>query len=137
MEVKYKIGEKVKLILYETDSLNIKYEKIVEGTVVQVTDKIITIDNGIFKETYQLNQLIKENEIQPNDPYDLDEEIYIEDIIEDCITTLNRGKYGYLFNLNQVNTLKEKIGNEIEVENKNGVFRVKLCSAKDRLSSGW
>lgn len=126
MEVKYKIGEKVKLILYETDSLNIKYEKIVEGTVVQVTDKIITIDNGIFKETYQLNQLIKENEIQPNDPYDLDEEIYIEDIIEDCITTLNRGKYGYLFNLNQVNTLREKIGNEIEVENKNGVFRIKL-----------
>lgn len=126
MEVKYKIGEKVKLILYETDSLNIKYEKIVEGTVVQVTDKIITIDNGIFKETYQLNQLIKENEIQPNDPYDLDEEIYIEDIIEDCITTLNRGKYGYLFNLNQVNTLKEKIGNEIEVENKNGIFRIKL-----------
>ena len=137
MGVKYNIGEKVKLTLYETDSLNIKHEEIVEGTVVQATDKIITIDNGIFKETYQLNQLIKENEIQPNDPYDLDEEIYIEDIIEDCITTLNRGKYGYLFNLNQVNTLREKIGNEIEVENKNGVFRVKLCSAKDRLSSGW
>ena len=137
MGVKYNIGEKVKLTLYETDSLNIKHEEIVEGTVVQVTDKIITIDNGIFKETYQLNQLIKENEIQPNDLYDLDEETYIEDIIEDCITTLNRGKYGYLFNLNQVNTLREKIGNEIEVENKNGVFRVKLCSAKDRLSSGW
>lgn len=126
MGVKYNIGEKVKLTLYETDSLNIKHEEIVEGTVVQATDKIITIDNGIFKETYQLNQLIKENEIQPNDPYDLDEEIYIEDIIEDCITTLNKGKYGYLFNLNQVNTLREKIGNEIEVENKNGVFRVKL-----------
>lgn len=126
MEVKYKVGEKVKLTLYEIDNLNIKHEKIVEGAVVQVTDRIITIDNGIFKETYQLNQLIKENEIQPNDPYDLDEEIYIEDIIEDCITTLNRGKYGYLFNLNQVNTLREKIGNEIEVENKNGVFRIKL-----------
>lgn len=126
MKVKYKIGEKVKLTLYETDSLNIKHEEIIEGTVVQVTDKIITIDNGIFKETYQLNQLIKENEIQPKDLYDLDEETYIEDIIEDCITMLNRGKYGYLFDLEQINTLKEKIGNEIEVENKNGVFRVKL-----------
>lgn len=126
MKVKYKIGEKVKLTLYETDSLNIKHEEIIEGTVVQVTDKIITIDNGIFKETYQLNQLIKENEIQPNDLYDLDEETYIEDIIEDCITMLNRGKYGYLFDLEQVNTLKEKIDNEIEVENKNGIFRIKL-----------
>lgn len=126
MKVKYKIGEKVKLTLYETDSLNIKHEEIIEGTVVQVTDKIITIDNGIFKETYQLNQLIKENEIQPNDLYDLDEETYIEDIIEDCITMLNRGKYGYLFDLEQVNILKEKIDNEIEVENKNGIFRIKL-----------
>lgn len=126
MKVKYKIGEKIKLTLYETDSLNIKHEEIIEGTVVQVTDKIITIDNGIFKETYQLNQLIKENEIQPNDLYDLDEETYIEDIIEDCITMLNRGKYGYLFDLEQVNTLKEKIDNEIEVENKNGIFRIKL-----------
>lgn len=126
MKVKYKIGEKVKLTLYETDSLNIKHEEIIEGTVVQVTDKIITIDNGIFKETYQLNQLIKENEIQPNDLYDLDEETYIEDIIEDCITMLNRGKYGYLFDLEQVNILKEKIYDEIEVENKNGIFRIKL-----------
>lgn len=126
MKVKYKIGEKVKLTLYETDSLNIKHEEIIEGTVVQVTDKIITIDNGIFKETYQLNQLIKENEIQPKDLYDLDEETYIEDIIEDCITMLNRGKYGYLFDLEQVNILKEKIDNEIEVENKNGIFRIKL-----------
>ena len=67
MKTKYKVGEKVKLTLYETDSLNIKHEEIIEGTVVQVTDKIITIDNGIFKETYQLNQLIKEIEIQPND----------------------------------------------------------------------
>ncbi len=126
MKTKYKVGEKVKLTLYETDSLNIKHEEIIEGTVVQVTDKIITIDNGIFKETYQLNQLIKENEIQPNDLYDLDEETYIEDIIEDCITMLNRGKYGYLFSLEQVNILKEKIDSEIEVENKNGVFRIKL-----------
>lgn len=126
MKTKYKVGEKVKLTLYETDSLNIKHEEIIEGTVVQVTDKIITIDNGIFKETYQLNQLIKENEIQPNDLYDLDEETYIEDIIEDCITMLNRGKYGYLFSLEQVNILKEKIDSEIEVENKNGIFRVKL-----------
>ena len=126
MKTKYKVGEKDKLTLYETDSLNIKHEEIIEGTVVQVTDKIITIDNGIFKETYQLNQLIKENEIQPNDLYDLDEETYIEDIIEDCITMLNRGKYGYLFSLEQVNILKEKIDSEIEVENKNGIFRVKL-----------
>jgi hypothetical protein len=126
MEVKYNIGEKVELTIYETDSLNMQYEKTVEGKVVQITDKIITIDNGKFKETYQLSQLVKENEIQPSEPYELDEENYSEDIVEDCARVIKNGRYGYLFNLDQLKALQQIINEEIEVEDKKGILKIKL-----------
>lgn len=124
MEVKYKVGEKVKLTIYDIDSLNVRYEKVVEGKVTQITDKLITIDNGTFKETFQLSQLVKENEIQPSEPYDLDEENYAEDIVEDCIEALENGKCGYLFNADQLETLYQNIDYEVEVENKNGILKI-------------
>lgn len=124
MEVKYKIGENVKLTIYDVDSLNVRYEKVVEGKVTQITDKLITIDNGKFKETFKLSQLIKENEIQPSEPYDLDEENYAEDIVEDCIRALENGKCGYLFNADQLKALYQNIDYEIEVENKNGILKI-------------
>ena len=124
MEVKYKVGEKVKLTIYDIDSLNVRYEKIVEGKVSQITDKLITIDNGIFKETYQLSQLVKENKIQPSEPYELDEENYAEDIVEDCIEALANGKCGYLFNSDQLKDLYKKIGYEVAVESKNGILKI-------------
>ena len=119
MEVKYKVGEKVKLTIYDIDSLNVRYEKIVEGKVSQITDKLITIDNGTFKETYQLSQLVKENKIQPSEPYELDEENYAEDIVEDCIEALANGKCGYLFNSDQLKDLYKKIDYEVAVESSN------------------
>lgn len=124
MEVKYKVGEKVKLTIYDIDSLNVRYEKIVEGKVSQITDKLITIDNGIFKETYQLSQLVKENKIQPSEPYELDEENYTEDIVEDCIEALENGKCGYLFNSDQLKDLYKKIDYEVAVESKNGILKI-------------
>ena len=124
MEVKYKVGEKVKLTIYDIDSLNVRYEKIVEGKISQITDKLITIDNGIFKETYQLSQLVKENKIQPSEPYELDEENYAEDIVEDCIETLENGKCGYLFNSDQLKDLYKKIDYEVAVESKNGILKI-------------
>ena len=124
MEVKYKVGEKVKLTIYDIDSLNVRYEKIVEGKVSQITDKLITIDNGIFKETYQLSQLVKENKIQPSEPYELDEENYAEDIVEDCIEALENGKCGYLFNSDQLKDLYKKIDYEVAVESKNGISKI-------------
>lgn len=124
MEVKYKVGEKVKLTIYDIDSLNVRYEKIVEGKVSQITDKLITIDNGIFKETYQLSQLVKENKIQPSEPYELDEENYAEDIVEDCIEALENGKCGYLFNSDQLKDLYKKIDDEVAVESKNGILKI-------------
>lgn len=124
MEVKYKVGEKVKLIIYDIDSLNVRYEKIVEGKVSQITDKLITIDNGIFKETYKLSQLVKENKIQPSEPYELDEENYAEDIVEDCIEALANGKCGYLFNSDQLKDLYKKIDYEVAVESKNGILKI-------------
>lgn len=124
MEVKYKVGEKVKLTIYDIDSLNVRYEKIVEGKVSQITDKLITIDNGTFKETYQLNQLVKENKIQPSEPYELDEENYAEDIVEDCIEALANGKCGYLFNSDQLKDLYKKIDYEVAVESKNGILKI-------------
>lgn len=124
MEVKYKVGEKVKLTIYDIDSLNVRYEKIVEGKVSQITDKLITIDNGTFKETYQLSQLVKENKIQPSEPYELDEENYAEDIVEDCIEALANGKCGYLFNSDQLKDLYKKIDYEVVVESKNGILKI-------------
>ena len=124
MEVKYKVGEKVKLTIYDIDSLNVRYERIVEGKVSQITDKLITIDNGIFKETYQLSQLVKENKIQPSEPYELDEENYAEDIVEDCIEALANGKCGYLFNSDQLKDLYKKIDYEVAVESKNGILKI-------------
>lgn len=124
MEVKYKVGEKVKLTIYDIDSLNVRYEKIVEGKVSQITDKLITIDNGIFKETYQLSQLVKENKIQPSEPYELDEENYAEDIVEDCIEALENGKCGYLFNSDQLKDLYKKIDYEVAVGSKNGILKI-------------
>lgn len=124
MEVKYKVGEKVKLTIYDIDSLNVRYEKIVEGKVSQITDKLITIDNGTFKETYQLSQLVKENKIQPSEPYELDEENYAEDIVEDCIEALANGKCGYLFNSDQLKDLYKKIDYEVTVESKNGILKI-------------
>ena len=124
MQVKYKVGEKVKLTIYDIDSLNVRYEKIVEGKVSQITDKLITIDNGIFKETYQLSQLVKENKIQPSEPYELDEENYAEDIVEDCIEALENGKCGYLFNSDQLKDLYKKIDYEVAVESKNGILKI-------------
>ena len=124
MEVKYKVGEKVKLTIYDIDSLNVRYEKIVEGKVSQITDKLITIDNGTFKETYQLSQLVKENKIQPSEPYELDEENYAEDIVEDCIEALANGKCGYLFNSDQLKDLYKKIDYEVAVESKNGILKL-------------
>ena len=124
MEVNYKVGEKVKLTIYDIDSLNVRYEKIVEGKVSQITDKLITIDNGTFKETYQLSQLVKENKIQPSEPYELDEENYAEDIVEDCIEALENGKCGYLFNSDQLKDLYKKIDYEVAVESKNGILKI-------------
>lgn len=124
MEVKYKVGEKVKLTIYDIDSLNVRYEKIVEGKVSQITDKLITIDNGTFKETYQLSQLVKENKIQPSEPYELDEENYAEDIVKDCIEALANGKCGYLFNSDQLKDLYKKIDYEVAVESKNGILKI-------------
>ena len=124
MEVKYKVGEKVKLTIYDIDSLNVRYEKIVEGKVSQITDKLITIDNGTFKETYQLSQLVKENKIQPSEPYELDEENYAEDIVEDCIKALANGKCGYLFNSDQLKDLYKKIDYEVAVESKKGILKI-------------
>ena len=124
MEVKYKVGEKVKLTIYDIDSLNVRYEKIVEGKVSQITDKLITLDNGTFKETYQLSQLVKANKIQPSEPYELDEENYAEDIVEDCIEALENGKCGYLFNSDQLKDLYKKIDYEVAVESKNGILKI-------------
>lgn len=126
MEVTYKKGEHIKLTIFDVDSLGIQYSKEVEGTVVQNTKNLITIDNGKYKETYQLSQLIQNNEVQPTQPYEFDDEGYKENIVDDCIRVIKEGKYGYLFNLEQLKILQDKLSDEIVVEDKNGILKIKL-----------
>lgn len=126
MEARYKKGEHVKLTIFDVDSLGIQYSKEVEGTVVQNTNNLITIDNGKYKETYQLSQLIKNNKVQPTQPYEFDDEEYKENIVDDCIRVIKQGKYGYLFNLEQLAMLQNKLSDEITVEDKSGILKIKL-----------
>lgn len=126
MKTDYRVGEKVELTIYDIDSLNVRYKRIVQGKVIQKTDKLITINNGVYNETYQLNQLIENNEIQPSEPYELDEENYAEDIVKDCINALKNGKSGYLFSKNQLEQLYEKLPESLDIEKRCGIFKINL-----------
>lgn len=51
---------------------------------------------------------------------------YKENIVDDCIRVIKEGKYGYLFNLEQLKILQDKLSDEIVVEDKNGILKIKL-----------
>lgn len=93
--------------VYDDNGRYLTYKK--EGTIVQVTDYFIVINNGFYNESFKFSEMIKEKKrMNLRDAYNLDEVSYEDDIIEKCINMVKKGKEGYVFTYDQLNKVIEK-----------------------------
>ena len=124
----FEIGKNVKFNVVEYDDQGNKYTKIIEGKVVQVNDKFVTIDNGKYKESYLLSSV--ENNIKSvleEEPYDLSIDSYENDIVKDCVNNVKNNKDGYVFNSKQLNEAINLINDNsnIVVVEEDGIYYIK------------
>ena len=124
----FEIGKNVKFNVVEYDDQGNKYTKIIEGKVVQVNDKFVTIDNGKYKESYLLSSI--ENNIKSvleEEPYDLSIDSYENDIVKDCVNNVKNNKDGYVFNSKQLNEAINLINDNsnIVVVEEDGIYYIK------------
>lgn len=100
----FKINEKVEdLKIYRYDDQNNEYIRKVNGTIYQITDNFIVIDNGKFKESFQYSELCPSENNEVIEPYDTSLETYEDNIVEECLEDVNNGKKGKLFTIEQLN----------------------------------
>ena len=106
----YKIGDKINKIAYSYDDQGNEYRKTVKGKICQVTKHFIVVDNGKFKESYSYDSF-KPCEVgnMENVPYDLALENYREDIVNEAIEDFHNGKEAYVFSLEQLEKVIDKI----------------------------
>ena len=110
----FKIGEEIEIKVFWYDEDGNKFSKKIKGKVAQATNDFLVLNNGFYNESFKYSELIEKNEIQPSDePYDLNIEIYEDDIVTDCINSLNKDEKGCVFNKVQ----KEKVENVLCQEN--------------------
>lgn len=127
---KFKIGENIKTTVFWYDTWKGQMSKEVEGTIQQVTDEFIVINNGKYNETFRYSELINKKDVQPDrEPYDLKIENYKEDIIERCMRTIKKGKAcGYVFNMEQrekIMTLLNKMNIDFISFEEDGIYYFK------------
>lgn len=126
MKVEYKIGEDFNSEVFWYDEDGNKFSKEIKGKIIQVTKDFITINNGIYNESFKYSELIEDNDIQPEaEPYDTGIENYEKDILDMCISNIKNDLTGYVFNEKQANIiLKFLKENEYKYETsvKNGLY---------------
>ena len=122
------LGENVVFTIYEYDEDNNEKSKEIKGKVYFKNNSFVTIDNGYYKESYkycQMNKIKEKDTI--GDSYDLSLETYQEDIVENCIEDVLKGKEGFVFNYEELNQVIKRIKSvKFITREEDNIFYIKI-----------
>ena len=108
----FKLNENVELTIYNYDDNGTEYTKIVSGKICQLTENLIVIDRGKYKECFRYSELYpqKYKEVK-GEPYDLSINTYKEDIIVQCLYELKKKGKGFVFTKKQLDKVLNRVSN--------------------------
>lgn len=122
----FKLKEMIERKIFEYDDQGNKYTKTIKGIVYQITNDFIVIDNGVYKEAFKYCQFEENRPMNIEDiPYDLSLESYSSDIVKNCIDLFNKGKEGFVFNIQQLNNVIENIEGKFKIKEEEGIYYIK------------
>lgn len=122
----FKVGESVRLEVYNYDSDGCLYKVIKEGKVIQLTDCLIVINNGLYNESFQYTSLSQLEPCQTREAYYSSLQTYQTDIVEKCVERFKEGKEGYVFNLKQVHeALKLIYPDKYSIRQQDNIYFIK------------
>lgn len=127
--MKLKVGNEVEdLKIYNYDDQGNEYIRKISGEIIQVTDKFIVVDNGKFCESFKFSELEKGNKnLDSEEPYDLSVESYSNDIVQNALEDIKKGKEGYVFNFHQVGEVINKLKPaQCSYREENSIFYIKV-----------
>lgn len=122
------LGENVIFTIYEYDEDNNEKSKEIKGKVYFKNSSFVTIDNGYYKESYKYCQMNRiKNKDTIGDSYDLSLEAYQEDIVENCIEDVLKGKEGFVFNYEELNKVIKRIKSaKFITREEDNIFYIKI-----------
>lgn len=56
----FKVGEKIKMNVYEYDEEGLENSRLIKGLVHQITKYFVVVDNGFYKECFAYNEFERE-----------------------------------------------------------------------------
>ena len=123
----FKLGESVRLRVYNYDDQGTEYIREIKGKVHQITKNFVVIDNGYYKESFKYSEFTKcETGNVEEEPYDLSLESYSNDIVSKCINSFLNNEEGYVFNYKQLGEVINAIIPEHYItREKEGLYYIK------------
>lgn len=108
----FKLNKNVEITVYSYDDYGTEYVKNVVGKVIQLTDDLIVLNRGKYKESFKYCELSPNKPISAaGEPYDLSIETYKEDIVKNCLEDLKRKGKGFVFTKEEVDEVKSHLEN--------------------------
>ena len=117
----FKLNDNVEITVYSYDDYGTEYVKNVVGKIIQLTNDLIVLDKGKYKESFKYCELSpnKPNSIM-GEPYDLSIDTYKEDIVKNCLEDLKRKGKGFVFTKEEINEVKSHLENGKFISRKSG-----------------
>lgn len=123
----FKIGDVIDTEVYTYADSEIYYTRKVKGTVYQITDAFVVIDNGYYKESFQYREFVtNDTPTVLENPYELDVETYANNIVDQCVKDFKAEGEGYVFNYNQASKVIEKISpEEYRIDEEENIYYIR------------
>ena len=108
----FKLNDNVEITVYSYDDYGTEYVKNVVGKIIQLTNDLIVLDKGKYKESFKYCELYpQQNKVMKGEPYDLSIDNYKEDIVLQCLNDINRKGKGFVFTKEQAEEVKSHLKN--------------------------
>lgn len=124
----FKLGEYIQSTVYDYDDQGIEYSRQIRGRVRQITDHFVTLDNGIYKESFNYCSFKRyDSSNLSSKPYDLSVEGYFQDVVEKCVEDIRNSKQGIVFNKTQLNKVGLMIDlSKYDIKEQNEIYYINM-----------
>lgn len=124
----FKLGEYIQSTVYDYDDQGIEYSRQIRGRVRQITDHFVTLDNGIYKESFNYCSFKRyDSSNLSGKPYDLSVEGYFQDVVEKCVEDIRNSKQGIVFNKAQLNKVGLMIDlSKYDIKEQNEIYYINM-----------
>ncbi len=108
----FKLNDYVEITVYNYDDYGTEYAKDITGKIIQLTDDLIVLNRGKYKESFKYCELSpKKPNTTIGEPYDLSIEAYENDIVRNCLKDLKKKGKGFVFTDKQADKVKSYLTN--------------------------